>query len=266
MQLEIFDVEHGACALLTTDVGTRMLIDCGHNATTGWTPRKLLQQRGVQVLEMLAVTNYDEDHVSGLRDLRQGVSIQSLWRNDTISADTITRLKSKDGMGAGIEALVDMAKVYTEPLPATVTFPGVERRAFNNGPADFDDENNLSLVIHITINGVGFLFPGDLERAGWLKLLERPQFREVLKSTSVLVASHHGRASGICDEVFATGCNPYFVVISDKGYMYDTQETVPYYRSKVRGGQFRGEMRHVLTTRRDGHFTFHFGQGAWWPD
>jgi beta-lactamase superfamily II metal-dependent hydrolase len=266
MQLEIFDVEHGACALLTTDHATRMLIDCGHNATTGLTPRKVLQQRGVQVLEMMAVTNYDEDHVSALLDLRQYIAIQSLWRNSSVSADAIAKLKTQDGMGQGIEALVDMARTYTEPLPASVVFPGVARQEFYNTPADFDDENNLSLVIHLTINGVGFLFPGDLECAGWLKLLQRPQFCEAVKSTSVLVASHHGRVSGICDQVFKdAGCNPFFVIISDKGYMYDTQETVPYYRSKARGGMFRNELRHVLTTRKDGHITFRFDQGTWWP-
>lgn len=266
MQLEVFDVEHGACALLTTDIGTRMLIDCGHNAATGLTPRRILQARDVQTIEMLVVTNYDEDHVSGLRDLRQGISIQSLWRNGSVSPDAITQLKSEDGMGQGIEALVEMARQYTEPLPSTVTFPGVERQAFHNAPPDFVDENNLSLVVHLTINGVGFLFPGDLERSGWQKLLERSQFRDALKSTSVLIASHHGRDSGICEEVFSqASCNPFFVVISDKGYMYDTQQTVPYYRSKTTGGTFRGELRHVLTTRKDGHITFRFGQGNWWP-
>lgn len=42
MQLQIFDVEHGACALLTADNGTRLMIDCGHNATTGWRPGSYL--------------------------------------------------------------------------------------------------------------------------------------------------------------------------------------------------------------------------------
>jgi beta-lactamase superfamily II metal-dependent hydrolase len=150
-------------------------------------------------------------------------------------------------------------------VPASVAFPGVERQVFYNSPPDFDDENNLSLVLHLRINGIEILFPGDLECAGWLKLLQRPQFCDVLGSTHVLIASHHGRASGICDDVFKeTRSNPYFIVISDKGYMYDTQETVPYYRSKAKGGTFRGEPRHVLTTRKDGHITFRFDQGTCW--
>jgi len=38
MRAQIFDVEHGACNLITADTGARVLIDCGHNSTTGWRP------------------------------------------------------------------------------------------------------------------------------------------------------------------------------------------------------------------------------------
>jgi len=44
---------------------TRFMIDCGHNATTGWKPGTYLLQQGIRNLEMLAITNYDEDHASG---------------------------------------------------------------------------------------------------------------------------------------------------------------------------------------------------------
>ncbi|MFZ5538554.1 MAG: hypothetical protein ACOY5V_02290 [Pseudomonadota bacterium] len=59
--LQIFDVEHGGCALLTCRNGMRMMIDCGHNATLGWYPGNHLGRPGVQHLEMLVVTNYDQD-------------------------------------------------------------------------------------------------------------------------------------------------------------------------------------------------------------
>lgn len=267
MELDIFDVEHGACALLTCDNGARLMLDCGHNASTGWRPGNHLRKQGIYRLEMLAITNYDEDHVSGLPDLLSNVDVSWLWRNKSVSPDILTSLKSDDGMGEGIDALVEMARRYTggsgESPPE---FPGVVRSAFNNTYPEFQDENNLSLVVHLAINGIGFLFPGDLECNGWLRLLEQDRFRAAVMNTSVLIAAHHGRASGICPDIFADyGCNPYYVVISDKGYMYDTQETVPFYRNVTRGGPFRGETRHVLTTRRDGHIRFVFSTGTWGP-
>jgi hypothetical protein len=38
MRLEIFNVEHGACALVTTSGNRHILVDCGDNTTIGWEP------------------------------------------------------------------------------------------------------------------------------------------------------------------------------------------------------------------------------------
>jgi len=244
------------------------MIDCGHNGETGWRPGTYLKNQGITHLDMLAITNYDEDHVSGLPDLLANVDIEWLWRNKSVSPETIMRLKSEVGMGPGIEALVDMASRYTGGAGIDrPTFPGVVRKSFCNNYPDFDDENNLSMVVYLNIAGVNFLFPGDLETSGWGALLRKPDFQQAVSETHVLIASHHGRESGICSDIFDVyGCNPFYVVISDKGYMYDTQKTASYYYSKARGGPFRGETRRILTTRKDGTITFVFEEGSWWPE
>jgi beta-lactamase superfamily II metal-dependent hydrolase len=105
MELQIFDVEHGACALLTADNGTRLMIDCGHNATTGWKPGTYLRSKNISTLEMLAVTNYDEDHASGADDLFRNINVKWLWRNPSVSGTTLKKLKSDAGMGPGIDSL-----------------------------------------------------------------------------------------------------------------------------------------------------------------
>ncbi|AZO69954.1 hypothetical protein [Mesorhizobium sp. M1D.F.Ca.ET.043.01.1.1] len=270
MQLQIFDVEHGACALATCDDNSRLMIDCGQNGLTGWRPGNYLYDRQIYNLDMLAITNYDEDHVAGLPNLfDRGIDIQWLWRNKSVTSQTIRKLKSEDGMGAGIAKLVDVIdNVFTAGTGGLATpqpsFAGMTRKVFYNDYPAFDDENNLSMVVHLNCHGVGMMFPGDLERAGWLKLLEQEDFREALKNTHVLVASHHGRENGCCEEIFHY-CKPYYVVISDKGYMYDTQETIPFYRRFTRSGAFRGATRNVLTTRKDGMITFAFNHGSWGP-
>jgi beta-lactamase superfamily II metal-dependent hydrolase len=265
MQLHIFDVEHGACALLICDNQARLMIDCGHNSSTGWRPGSYLRQQGISSLEMLAITNYDEDHVSGIANLRDNIDVRWLWRNSSVSAADIRNLKSEDGMGPGIERLVyEISHVFTggnEPEPV---FSGLERQAFWNDPYTFDDENNLSMVVHLRCHDIGIMFPGDLERAGWLELLKRTAFKQALRDTNVLIAPHHGREGGCCEELFDY-CSPFYVVISDRGYMYDTQRTIPFYRSFARGGPFRGETRRVLTTRRDGHIGLNFSPQCWMP-
>ncbi|MCI0560821.1 MAG: hypothetical protein MN733_20245, partial [Nitrososphaera sp.] len=147
MELKIFDVEHGACTLLTCDNGARLMIDCGHNSETGWRPGTYLRNQGITRLDMLAITNYDEDHVSGLPNLLDNVEVEWLWRNKSVTPDTIAYLKSEDGTGPGIQALINMASNYTRGEDATPpTFLGVERQSFCNRYPNYDDENNLSMV------------------------------------------------------------------------------------------------------------------------
>lgn len=268
MDIKIFNVEHGACALLTCDDNTRLMIDCGHNSTTGWYPGSYLRNQGVSLLDMLAITNYDEDHVSGIADLFDNIEVRWLLRNRDVSSSSIRQLKSDDGMGPGIARLVDaIDNVFTgdgtAPKPS---FAGLTRKVFYNSPQVFNDENNLSAVLHLECNGTGILFPGDLERAGWLELIKKEDFCAALRNTKILVASHHGRESGCCEEIF-NYMSPHYVVISDQGYQFDTQETAGFYYRHSKGGPFRNESsgRHVLTTRNDGLIGFSLRTDGWGP-
>jgi hypothetical protein len=96
-------------------------------------------------------------------------------------------------------------------------------------------------------------------------LLERPDFRARLADVTVMMASHHGRENGYCEEVF-NFCRPQAVVISDKPIVHDTQRTVPDYRAVVRDDgvivRTTKKRRHVLTTRRDGWIQFEVDDSA----
>jgi beta-lactamase superfamily II metal-dependent hydrolase len=268
MRLQIFDVEHGACALLTCDDSTRLMIDCGFNASTGWKPGTYLRGQGITKLEMFVITNYDEDHADAANDLFDNIDVQWLLRNRSVSAQTIRQLKSEDRMGPGIERLVSEIESSfigngTSPLP---TFQGLEREVYYNDYPVFDDENNLSVALLLRCHGTGVMFTGDLEKAGWRELLKADAFQNALRRTNILIASHHGRESGCCEEIIQYCENVFYVVISDKGYTYETQQTIPFYRRIAKGGPFRGEDRPVLTTRNDGRIAFNFDPQEWGPE
>lgn len=256
MKLTVFNVEHGACALIEMPNGSKALIDCGHNATTGWRPGTYLKSRGIDRVNGLFVTNYDEDHVSGIENLFAHVKVSHIIRNRKVSADHIRRLKSEDGMGKGIDFLVNTLSTYTvDGTFEGIGLDGVRLRVFSNSLIDFDDENNLSLVVFLEYQGWKFVFPGDLEDDGWLELLKNPEFRAELAGVNIFFASHHGRLNGCCDEVFEI-CAPHCFVISDKAKGFQTQETTDWYRQRAKGLNFNGEVRKVLTTRKDGHMEF----------
>lgn len=273
--LQIFDVDHGQCALLTlpTPAGVRrILIDCGHAVNfhgQPWYPGQHLQMLGVTWIDLLVATNYDEDHMSGFPDLMaRRIGIGCILGNPTVAPEAIVHLKTEDGMGAGIQALTEVLVIRRNMQWAQVPpiIPGLELSYFWNPWPHFDDENNLSLVALLNIRGIKFLFPGDMERKGFQNMLGTcPSFRNAMAGVNVLVASHHGRDSGICPDMFdACGCYPNVVVISDDHKQYDTQETSGYYARKTKGiGWFRNEgARYVLTTRRDEEICFSFRDGG----
>lgn len=254
MDLRIFDVEHGQCSHIVTDTGRHVLIDAGHNSTTNWRPSAHLPRNGVRQVDKLIISNFDEDHASDLHNLVRAVDIRTLTKNPSVSAYNLRRLKDIGGIGPGIEALADMMATYTGPAGSAVDYGDFRLRCFwNIYPSDFEDENNLSLVSIIESHGIRICFPGDIEVAGWERLLQRQSFRAAMGQVDILVASHHGRRNGCSDRLFrVTGLSPYFVVISDSGREYATQETLGWYRERCRGIDLNGKRRRVLTTRQDG--------------
>jgi len=273
--LQIFDVDHGQCALLTipSPAGTsRVLIDCGHSVDLqgdAWCPGAHLARMGVKYIDMLICTNYDEDHASGFPDLvSRGITVGCILGNPTVSAETIEQLKTEDGMGAGIETVASVlaARRQIGWVQSPPLIPGVSLTWTWNPYPYFDDENNLSLIATLDIHGFRFMFPGDMEGRGWNNILATcPQFGQILSGVNVLIASHHGRDNGICEDIFDLyGCQPNLVVISDDYKQYETQETTNYYASKARGidgYRSRLGMRYVLTTRSDGEIRFSFENG-----
>lgn len=278
--LQVFDVDHGQCALLTIPNGHgyfyRVLIDCGHavNFRGGpWYPGEHLQSMGITYVDLMVCTNFDEDHMSGFPDLNsRGITIGCIMGNPTVPGSTIVKLKTANGqnnLGRGIEAvaLALSARQLIGWKQDPPLIPGVNMVWTFNPYPFFEDENNLSMVFTLDVYGHRFMFPGDMECAGWRNLLTYCEaFRPMVAGVDILMASHHGRESGICPELFDMyGCRPKLVVISDDYKQYATQETTNYYASKASGILgFRNEqrVRRVLTTRSDGPITFHFLNGG----
>jgi hypothetical protein len=121
-------------------------------------------------------------------------------------------------------------------------------------PGANNTTNNLSLVVIVQFGAFKIVFAGDLEVEGWRQLLLRPDFRLDLIGTNMLVASHHGRKSGCCTELFDL-MRPEIVIISDDPREHDSQDTDDWYRYRCVGAACianPSERRYVMTTRQDG--------------
>jgi len=274
MRLRVWDVEHGACAMLQHVnglVGGRLaMIDSG--CTNAWHPSTYIKHTlGRNRLDYLFITNADQDHMSDLQGLWDaGIYVHGLYRNPSYTGDQMRAIKQLGGpLTNDAERYVNACAVYNQPLldPFDDHMGGITATMFWNNYPFFTKTNDLSLVIFIKFAGTKILFPGDLEKPGWLSLLQRQDFRDELKYTDIFVASHHGRENGFCSEVF-DHCEPSAIIISDKAKEHETQETVPDYRAVVKdhGVPVRttGKTRHVLTTRRDGWIQINAGANGYY--
>jgi beta-lactamase superfamily II metal-dependent hydrolase len=252
MRIHIFDVEHGACNVIETPNGQIIMIDCGHNSSTNWRPSTWIASKRLTVAN-LTVSNVDEDHVSDLTNMSRFCQIDTLKTNPNLVPDYISRMKQQTGgLGKGIAELVRLMRDVYTGSGSVIDF-GLERFRFSHSPTNFTDFNNLSLVTFFFYGEFGIVFPGDIEKAGWERFLLDPEFRKCLQRTTIFVASHHGRISGYCQDVFQY-CHPRIVLVSDKEVQHQTQQHSLYNQHAV--GLSNGtETRYVLTTRNDGKLT-----------
>jgi beta-lactamase superfamily II metal-dependent hydrolase len=255
LRFKIHDVGHGSCISLLHENGNSMLWDCGHQDSNR--PSTFLpQEEGIKRVDHFFVTNYDEDHISDLPLLRQNVSPTLLHRNTSIDAAALRVLKRQNGpISNAMESMLDMIATYTHTPQTLPSFPNVEFKTYCNSFDQFDDTNNCSLVTFINCKGLKYVIPGDIEKAGWLKLLEKVSFQNELRDVEIFIASHHGRENGYCEEIFDL-CSPSVVIFSDDNIKYATQEMSSIYAKHCSGIAFNGQTRYVLSTRNDG--------SVWW--
>jgi beta-lactamase superfamily II metal-dependent hydrolase len=253
MRIEVFNVGHGQCAVITAPNGRRMMLDCGDRWGDDrfWTPSLHFFR---QTIDLLGLMNLDEDHLSDFKNVMHDCTVPWILSNPTVGSREFALLK-KDGMGPGAQAVAAWLAQPKSPLAGLQPdFGDVQIRWYYPFfiPAAANKTNDLSLAVIVQFGTFKILFAGDLEVGGWRRLLTIPAFRQDVQGVSVFVASHHGRESGCCTELFEW-LRPQLVIISDSERQYDSQDTDDWYRTRCSGAVFvTNERRYVATTRNDG--------------
>jgi beta-lactamase superfamily II metal-dependent hydrolase len=270
MRIVVNDVDHGACITCTSPGGHRLMIDCGLSRTRPWSPSVAFRN---QRIDTLIASNLDEDHLEDFEALWFASPIGAFLSNPTVDWLALGSMKEWD-MGSGVRHAWSVLYNLDARL-GNLDHPlgGVHWHCFWNCYAsDFTDTNNLSVATFVDYGGFRMLYGGDLETAGWRRLLTRPDFVAKLAGVQVLIASHHGRENGKCDELFEF-CTPKLIIFSDGEKQHGTQETTDYYGRKASGipdwtrpkPSFGFQpTRSVMTTRSDGTITIDVKpQGGW---
>ncbi len=269
MDIVIFNVELGQCVFFyprNDHPEFGLMVDCGNTSNFepidkilewNWLPEQTTGNPPKKILKNLTLTNYDQDHFSGLPYLRSKVLIETTRLPKNISSDELKKIK--DEITKPIEEVIKLKKEHSGSVTLVTPY---KKYIYYLNQSDFPDEkidtNKLSQIVFVTYKGTGICIPGDLTSDAWEKHLKNKNVQEKLKQTQIFIASHHGREDGFNENIFKF-CRPEVIILSDKDIIHKTQEgQTQTYAGEVEGNgiilnEKTDQLRKVLTTRSDGH-------------
>jgi len=258
LDIRIWDVNHGNAMSIKLPNGNVMMIDCGSNPITDFSPIYQTKRLWKKDLGYLVISHPHMDHI---RDI---VNIDS-FKPTTLLRPKIDYSVLRNGKSGSdldiINKYINFQESYTAPVvpphaPSKEWREDVEVKNYSlNG--EHDDLNDYSFVTFISYGSFHFASGGDLSSSGWDELVEQEgkSFLDRLAKVNFFHASHHGRKEGFNSDIL-NEMNPFLVLISDKR-VQDTSVT-DRYRSYCQGWGVTDEntgyetTRKVLTTRSDG--------------
>jgi competence protein ComEC len=263
----VYDVQHGSASYMKTPSGKHIMFDLGtgsiKDSTRTFSPLLHLKNKwGVTQMDKVVITHPHRDHIDDIDNFDE-VSPRVLLRPKHLTEAEIRGDNRNSSSEQGkIDTYLEIDARYNSPVA-----PGTSPTALGNtGGPEFnffqptkckrDNLNNHSLVTIANYLGVKLLIPGDNEDKSWEELLAMPGFRQAVKGTTVMLASHHGRENGFYEPLFEI-IKPSLVIISD-GPVGTTSVTDKYYGITTDRGanvwvQSAGafQQRWVVTTRAD---------------
>ncbi len=200
-----YDVGKADAMLLYAD-GAAILIDTGLNKS-GKQIVADLSARGVERLDLLIITHFDNDHVGGADSVLAGIPVDRVLEPvyEKESKQVAQYREALDAAGLTAEGLTENLSLEIGPLRLEID---VANEAFYGE----DEENDFSLVVRLTHGSVRFLFAGDVENPRLEELLNEGDLK-----SDVLKVPYHGKYERM-NAPFLAAISPKIAVItsSDK--------------------------------------------------
>ena len=198
--IEVLDVGQGLSVVITTEAGTA-LYDGGPRTSSSKVV-SYLQNTGVQKLDYVIASHYDEDHLNGLigaiHALDVGTVIAPNYTTDTNVYTSFMRAVKEKGLTV----------TYAEAGSAYTLGSAVIQIMMPLMPT-YQDENDYSVVVKVTSAGKSILITGDCTTLGEGDMLLAQEDID----SDILVLGHHGSASST-SQVFLDAVSPTMAVVS----------------------------------------------------
>ena len=222
--IQFIDVGQGDSALVECD-GHYMLID-GGDTNAGQKVYDVLEENGIQKLDILAVSHLHADHIGGLtKALTYASSIGITISNSTYSEkETFRKFEHELGIN-GSKITVSAPGDKYELGSATVEVVDVSA-----------EEANDSLVLLISYGDTKFLFAGDIEDAAQERIAEKYQNdKDEPYKIDLIKMPHHGSYTGTLYRFVRTFMPDYAIISVGAGntYGHPHRETMDLLDSKT---------------------------------
>lgn len=198
-ELHLLDVGQGQSVLIEAD-DQYMLIDGGGRDKSSFVV-SYLRQQGVENLEYMVLSHYDEDHMAGL------IGVLSVFEVDTFLVPAYA------GEGDLYRSLATAA--FSNGCSIVHAKAGREFQIGNSrieiiGPiSTYSSDNDKSISIRISYGNTGYLICGDAEQQSEIDMVNSG----IDLDADVYVVNHHGSSTSTTD-VFLDAVSPVYALIS----------------------------------------------------
>ena len=179
LSVHFIDVGQADCALLECG-GEYAIIDAGYPERADKVV-DYMAELGVEEISLLVATHPHGDHIGGLPAVLDAYPVETVWSSEIPYSNDYTRSFQNAVAKQRIPLTVPEIGDVFELGDATITMIGPVHM-------NYDDVNNISLVLMVQYGDVRFLFTGDMERDAEEELLDSGADVKA----DVLKVGHHG--------------------------------------------------------------------------
>ncbi len=222
------DVGQGDASLvqIPKEDGTyfNMLIDSGEYSEAD-SLIDYLESSEVEKLDAIVASHPHADHIGAMSEVIEKYEVEDIYMPDVPDELTPTTKSYESMLDAIIEKQVPVTYVEAGDTIETQTDAKVEVLS-PNLDMDYDDLNNLSIVMKISLGEQSFLFTGDAEKEAIDLMIESG----MNLSADVLKVPHHGSVTSTYEKMLEE-INPKVAVISygeDNSYGHPHDEVMDY--------------------------------------
>ena len=201
LELHFLDVGQGDSTLVILPDGKTMLIDAG-TSKHGSTVVNYLKALKISKIDYLVMTHPDADHIGGMSKVIDNFDIGTIYMTDRISTtktfeDLLIKIGTKD------------LKITTPEANDIISESDDFKAMFLSPIKKYDNNNDMSLVIHITHKNNTFLLMGDAGIRVENDLLNS----NANINADLIKIGHHGSAYSSSAK-FIEKVSPLFAIIS----------------------------------------------------